>query len=403
MGISDIEMRRRGLLGLAGASVSFPAVALFPAGTADAAAEPWPRPGGGDDRRVARRIRLERDPGSVVAAADLPLVPADVTARPGGVLRTPALATTGFSLVGVTWRGGDGSVRARVRKDGRGWGPWRELRPLHDRPDPGTAEGGKGVSGTEPTWVGRSEAIQVEIRGDQQSPVLALIDPGRRAADEREVDGGFDDLAAARGKGVPEPPLRTRKDWGADPDLREGSPSYCRTIQQVHVHHTVNSNSYRRREVAGIIRGIYRYHTQSLGWSDIGYNFLVDKFGRIWVGRAGGPRRPVHGAHTLGFNSTSTGVSVIGNFQDRRPGDDVIRAIAHLAAWKLDKYDRKPRGKVVVFSHGSDKYPYGEKVLLPVIDGHRHTNDTSCPGDKLFDKLPEIRRRAARRVRHFND
>ncbi len=399
MGISDIEMRRRGLLGLVGASVSFPAVGLLPAD----AAEPWPRPDGGRERRVDTRVRLRRDPGSIVSAADVPLVAADVQARPGGVLRTPVIPTTGFSLVGVTWRGGDGTARARVRQDGRGWGPWRDLRALCDRPDATTPEGRHSVSGTEPTWVGRSEAVQVELHGDQQAPVLALIDPGRRAADERDPKT-LDELVTERaGKRVPEPPMRTRKDWGADPSLRDGDASYCRTIQQVHVHHTVNSNSYRRREVAGIIRGIYRYHTQSLGWSDIGYNFLVDKFGRIWVGRAGGPRRPVHGAHTLGFNSTSTGVSVIGNFQDRRANDDIVRAIAHLAAWKLDKYDRKPRGKVVVFSHGSDKYPYGEKVLLPVIDGHRHTNDTSCPGDKLFEKLPEIRRRAARRVRHFND
>ena len=68
------------------------------------------------------------------------------------------------------------------------------------------------------------------------------------------------------------------------------------------VHHTVNANDYTRDEVPGILRSIYAYHTQSRGWSDVGYNFLVDRFGRIWEGRYGGVDRPVVGAHTLGYN-----------------------------------------------------------------------------------------------------
>jgi hypothetical protein len=162
----------------------------------------------------------------------------------------------------------------------------------------------------------------------------------------------------------------------------------------VHVHHTVNSNTYSRQDVPGLIRGMYRYHTHNLGWSDIGYNFLVDRFGRIWVGRAGGPRRPVRGAHTLGFNSTSCGVSVIGNFETTRPNDRVLDSVAALAAWKLDRYGRNPRGHIRVTSEGSDNYPAGHRVRLPVIDGHRDTNDTACPGRYLYDALPRIRRRA---------
>ena len=146
---------------------------------------------------------------------------------------------------------------------------------------------------------------------------------------------------------------------------------------------------------------MYRYHTKNLGWSDIGYNFLVDRFGRLWTGRAGGARRAVRGAHTLGFNSTSTGVAVIGNFETGKPSQKVLTALVHLAAWKLDKYDRKPRGKVKVFSHGSDRYSYGRKVRLPVLDGHRDTNQTACPGTSLYRRLPGVRRRAAERIARF--
>jgi hypothetical protein len=147
---------------------------------------------------------------------------------------------------------------------------------------------------------------------------------------------------------------------------------------------------------------MYRYHTSNLGWSDIGYNFLVDRFGRLWVGRAGGAARPVRGAHTLGFNATSTGVSAIGNFELVTPTAAMLSAIVRVAAWKLDLYGRKPMGHAEVLSEGSDKYRSRQVVDLPVIDGHRDTNDTACPGQHLYDSLPLIRKRAAARIDKFH-
>ena len=200
---------------------------------------------------------------------------------------------------------------------------------------------------------------------------------------------------------APQPDLRSRKDWGADESWRDGRPVLCRTIQQVHVHHTASGNDYSRQDVPALIRSFYRYHTRSLGWSDIGYNFLVDRFGRTWVGRAGGPSRPVRGAHTLGFNHTSVGVAVIGNYDSGAAVDRIVTAIVRLAAWKLDRYGRRPRGRTRVYSHGSDKYPKGW-VKLKVIDGHRDTNDTACPGDRLYARLPEIRKRTHWHVKRWS-
>jgi uncharacterized protein with LGFP repeats len=286
-----------------------------------------------------------------------------------------------FSMVGFTWSSGDARLRLRVRTDGR-WGSWQRAERIPEA-----------RSGTELMWVGGSDGIQVESESAPAPGLqLTLIEPG---ADPT--------WTPARPKPGPDrrPDLRSRKDWGADNRLRDGKAQYNRTIQQVHVHHTVNSNRYQRGDVAGLIRGIYRYHTQNLGWSDIGYNFLVDRFGRTWVGRAGGPGRPVRGAHTLGFNTTSTGVAVIGNFETARPWKKVKTAIVQLSAWKLAEYDRDPKGRVRVFSHGSDRFPAGRTVRLPVIDGHRDTNLTACPGRHVYEKLPNIRRRAAERVARF--
>jgi hypothetical protein len=194
---------------------------------------------------------------------------------------------------------------------------------------------------------------------------------------------------------VPRPDLHGRRQWGARESWRDGRPHINYTIKQVHIHHTVNSNRYRRGDVPALIRGMYRYHTRYLGWSDIGYNFLVDRFGRIWTGRAGGARRAVRGAHTLGFNSTSAGVAVIGNFELTRPSDRVLDAVAAVAAWKLQRFDRDPLGNVRVWSRGSDRFRSGRRVRLPTIDGHRDTNRTACPGRHLYHQLDEIRHRTA--------
>ena len=109
----------------------------------------------------------------------------------------------------------------------------------------------------------------------------------------------------------------------------------------MHVHHTVNSNDYAPEDVPALLRGIYRYHTKNLGWSDVGYNFLVDRFGGIWQGRAGGSALAVRGAHTLGFNSTSTGIAVIGNFEEVVPERAVI--VRDRAAGGLEARQVRPQ------------------------------------------------------------
>ncbi len=324
-----------------------------------------------------------------VAALDLPLG-AERLDRP--------LRTSGFDLVGITWRGEAPPVRVRTRTDGR-WSGWRATTVLADGPDRDSGES-RSVSGTDLLWAGGADRIVVDVQGPAPRDLsLTLMQvPAQAPAAARSVAPSS---RTAAGRNHFRPRYYGRRTWGADPSLRNGRPTYNRTVQQLHVHHTVNSNDYAAGDVPGLIRGMYRYHTQNLGWSDLGYNYLVDRFGRLWEGRAGGARKAVRGAHTLGFNSTSSGVAVIGNFETGRPSQKVLTALVRLAAWKLSKYDRRPRGKATVFSHGSDRYSYGRKVRLPVIDGHRDTNDTACPGTALYRKLPGVRRRAAARIARF--
>ena len=328
---------------------------------------------------------------------------ADLVLSGARALRTGPITGHAFSMVGVTWRGGPAaaSVRFRTRRHGR-WTGWRSLRPLHDGPDR-AIEAVPGLRATEPMWTGDCDAI--DVRGAEGIPALtlALIAPGRDPLTPEPATRSepYERSERSERKKAPKPDIVRRRAWGANEKWRNGGPWFNRTIQQVHLHHTVNSNDYAPEDVPALLRGIYRYHTKSLGWSDVGYNFLVDRFGGIWQGRAGGSALPVRGAHTLGFNSTSTGVAVIGNFELVAPERAVISSIVRLAAWKLDKYDRKPSGRAGVYSHGSDKFSAGQKVRLPVIDGHRDTNDTACPGAHLYAALPRIRKRAQKHVDRY--
>lgn len=311
-------------------------------------------------------------------------------------VRTGSITGHDFSMLGLTWRGGppDADLRVRTRRHGS-WSRWRRLRPLHDRPDTGV-EGRADLRATEPLWTGECDAVDVRgADGGLPALTLALIAPGPAPALRGSV---LEKKATAS----PKPDIVKRAAWGANESWRNGGPWFNHTIKQVHVHHTVNSNDYAQHEVPALLRSIYRYHTKSLGWSDVGYNFLVDRFGTIWQGRYGGSRLPVRGAHTLGFNNTSTGIAVIGNFEEVAPSQPVLDSLVHLAAWKLDKYGRQPSQSIRVSSQGSDKYSAGKKVTLPVIDGHRDTNDTACPGRNLYAKLPAIRKRAQARVDRYS-
>ncbi|MBK3647910.1 peptidoglycan recognition protein, partial [Streptomyces sp. MBT33] len=194
----------------------------------------------------------------------------------------------------------------------------------------------------------------------------------------------------------PRPRIITRRGWGADESLRERGFVYTKKVKAAFVHHTASGNGYRCSQAASVIRGIYRYHVRSMGWRDIGYNFLVDKCGNIYEGRAGGVAKPVLGAHTLGFNTNSMGVAVLGTFGSAKPPAAVLKAIARLTAWKLGLYGANPRGKTYLKSGGGNLYRKGKNVRLNVISGHRDGFATDCPGRQLYSKLGTARTTAAR-------
>ncbi len=337
------------------------------------------------------------------SAAGINAAEVDLPVRSSGAWTSPPLSADDFALIGFSWAAHAPTPTIEVRYRCAGdWQEWRALPVLDDRPDPDDEASLRHA--TQPLWVGSANGVQARVSGHRPAlVVLSLIRPdvvagdaavgtptlARRSAAAPPTSGAR--RRRAEQGTVARPKILRRTAWNADESWRSGRPSYNSTLQQVHVHHTVSGNDYTRAETPGLIRGMYYYHTHTLGWSDIGYNFLVDRFGRIWEGRFGGVGKLVHGAHTLGFNSTSCGISVIGNLEVVQPTNATLVAIAKVAAWKLSRYDRDPLGTTTVLSEGSDKFSRNRSVTLPVIDGHRDTNDTACPGRNLYARLGDIR------------
>ena len=337
-----------------------------------------------------------------------------VTSRPEPVV--------GYGAVGVTWARGERpddaelgfEVRTRTDSD---WSEWMTL-PYDDQhgPDPSSTEAQHARPGTDVLLVGKVDQVQVRAESAEGAPPadleMAVIAPGhadsttteRAAIETADLAGDStqpaDSAAAGAADGLdlqatsftPKPVIYSRKQWGANERLRDRGSLHYYEVHAGFVHHTVNANDYTRAEVPGILRSIYAYHTQSLGWSDVGYNYLVDKFGRIWEGRAGGVDRPVVGAHTLGYNDWSFAMSAIGNFETVGPRDAMLQAYGSLFAWKLSL-------------HGVDASSADQWVgtrSFRAINGHRDAGQTACPGRYLYAKLPVIRKYAAKAQRGWS-
>ena len=294
-----------------------------------------------------------------------------------------------FSLVGVSWPASSKApedVRVRTSTDGRRWSSWHRLEVEPEvGPDAGT-EGGA-VRTTMPVWTGSRRFAQVEFGG-----------PTPDGAQVRFVDPGPDPTspASAALASPSKPGIITREAWGADESIRKGTPEYAAPLRLAIVHHTATTDSYPKSESDNIVRAIYAYHVKTNGWDDIGYNFLVDRYGQIFEGRSGGVDKPVIGAHALGFNRHSTGISIIGNFATTKPPEVAMNSLKRILSWKLDQGFIDPLSSLTYISNGSNKYKEGTKVTLKAITSHRNVGKTECPGDPLYASLPWLRTEAAK-------
>ncbi len=316
-----------------------------------------------------------------------------------------------FTMLGVTCappaRGGAVTVLLRTSEDGRAWSRWYdvELERVAE-------EGGPVQTCTEPIWTGAGRYVQLAARQAGADPAPSLLRDVRVVAIDTTEDtdtasalAGAVRRAAAAVAGIDftppagamttKPKIVTREQWGANESWRSGSPSYT-PVKMAFIHHTDSGNAYKAAEAPGIVRGVYAYHTKAMHWSDVGYNFLIDRYGVIYEGRYGGMTRGVSGAQVLGFNTGSTGDLRHRHLHQSTPPSAAVASLERLLEWKLDVHHVDPQGTATLVCGYGQKYATGQRVKFPAIAGHRDANYTDCPGGRLYAQLPNVRKVVAR-------
>ncbi len=310
----------------------------------------------------------------------------------------PVEAPHEFDLVGVA--GELRHLEIRVRDAGGQWSEWVEQ-----------------TDGT-PIYAGGAEEVQVRapfrptgelhfvnVSGTAGGVAKRLLTAARGAINHAFISlaGGASAQAAP-----PKPGFLVRAAWGADtPEggcVPQGPPEHGEVRAGV-IHHTVNANTYSEIEAPAIVLGICSFHIQANGWNDIGYNALVDRFGRLYEGRAGGLRQPIVGAHAQGFNAQTTSIASLGEHTSTTLSRPAHNAVVRYLAWRLSKAKLNPvtkKSKLRSAGGSLNRYPAGTVVGLPRVLGHRDLGRTACPGDALASQIALIRRQTQKRIKNHS-
>jgi len=192
------------------------------------------------------------------------------------------------------------------------------------------------------------------------------------------------------------PPIIGRAQWGARPFACGGGPEYASYLKSAIVHHTVNSNNYSPANSAAMVRGIQAYHMDANGYCDIAYHFVIDRYGQIFEGRAGGMNKPVIGGHAGGFNTGSTGIALLGDNTSTAIAPDQWNALVSLLRWRLSVGRVDPsRGFVQTVASSPCNcmhWPPGTVVgFANAIVAHRDVDQTGCPGNAAYGQLQALR------------
>ena len=382
------------------------------------------------------------------AGAPVPsILPAATDPQADATLLTDPLEVDRFFVAGFTWAGGadlpEGvRIYLRVRENGT-WSPWY----LNEAADSGRDD--RATPGTGEFVTGGADAIQASVVGSSLPAGLKLALVPSRPQGEEVLDADdlktteaaptpvIEETAASQPQGAQVEPaatvpsaspawgtqpaavpaavsvtapavapaattanglpvaVTTRAEWGANASYMSWDPEYARAGHVV-VHHTAGTNSYSAGQSASIVRGIYYYHAVTLDWGDIGYNFLVDKFGTVFEGRSGSVAAPAGtmsiGAHARGVNTGTMGISMMGDYSTVSPSDAQLSSVGKMAGWFLKRAGISDvTGWASLHVWTTERYQAGSTISMPRILGHRDVGYTTCPGNVGYSKLGAIR------------
>lgn len=248
-----------------------------------------------------------------------------------------------------------------------------------------SATGGTAVAGFRQEQPFTASAFQIRVYGPSEG-TFVVRDVGffnTRAHEEEQLPSGVAPLVGAKTGTIIPPPLITRFEWGAQ--AFRGSPVNLARPSYDYMtwHHAAGYSAETEDEGKAQMRAMQDLHQNVRGWSDIGYQFGIDRGGRLYQGRpfmdnsTSLSQVPVlaQGAHVGGANTGNIGVVIMGCYHppegtrcEQEITPEAFATYINLFAFLSERYGVEPR----------------------FIRGHRDFSATSCPGDNNYALIPEL-------------
>lgn len=394
MSFEKSPLNRRTLLKV-GAVTPFAAAGVGALGMGLALADDSPAPSGGDTAVVDRDLK-HTDTVHTHGATD----------KNPELDGTPAKHVAGYiTMAAASWPADLDSpdvVEFQGKDLNTGeWGDWLSAELMTDIEE----------NASEAVWVGPSSAVNVRAFRDgidiSEQLTAHLITTSESRSDVRLASSGSGSgitriLPATVTPGTGAPTFITREEWSAG-TVNTSRLSYAKELKAICIHHTGGSNTYTAAQSPQVVRGMFTYHTKTLGWADLGYNVVVDKYGQIFEGRAGGLHRNVAGAHARGFNTGSCGISVMGDYMDIPVPTAALNAIATVAAWKLASTFTQDVYGTETWTVTTSNVKRSGTFSMPHLFAHRDVNYTDCPGDTYYGQLPKLRSLVQQKLNGFKE
>jgi hypothetical protein len=317
----------------------------------------------------------------------------------------PFLGISG-QIIGTNLKHDEISLSVRLSTDGIGWGEWIKI-DIDEHGDPSSMikNGILVFADKNSKFIQYKLAINYtgEFQPEVENLNLIFISPGATSAEtlekfkelEPKVNIDFSpDLSLENiGKNIgsetiaqnyPRPPIITRTEWGCPEGQGSLSNPVLTTPTHLIVHHSAGPNS--SSDWAAIVRSYYELHTVNRGWSDIGYNWLIDSNGLIYQGRAWhqNSNDNVLGAHFCAKNTATMGVCVMGTFTSVGPTQNAYTSLIKILSYKASERGIDPR---------ASSFHTSSNAVINNVSGHRDGCSTECPGTVLYNNLPTVRNR----------
>jgi len=162
-------------------------------------------------------------------------------------------------------------------------------------------------------------------------------------------------------------------------------------IKSIMVHHT--HSEYESSDQW--ILDIYRFHSVSREWWDVGYNYIIGYEWQIYEWRAGWDYAIA--AHAKNNNFSTIWIALMWEFDHKEVPEAQLQALSELVKYLTEKYGidlskRFPMHKPCAIASDNCEPGWDVKTTYhyPLV-GHVDAAHTSCPWEHLYEKIEEIR------------